>query len=102
MNDLWPSGVASLALKSPGHAARKAEYFADLDRRGSCGSRRATDLEAGTGVNGSVRAVTFGRDAIAYRPGPVSVAPQRQPRLLDKLPPAGDAGRGFFQQRNNT
>ena len=67
-SELWPSGVASFALKSPGHAETQAEHRPDPDRWGSSGARRASDVEAGIDANGSVRAVVFERDNSFQKP----------------------------------
>lgn len=62
MNGLWPSGVATLALKYPGHVGGKPSIPSNPDRWGSSGARRASDVEMGTGASSSVRASAFGRD----------------------------------------
>jgi len=61
MNELWPPGVATFALKSDGHVERQAGHSSNLDWRGICGALRASDLEPGTGRGGSVRPALFGR-----------------------------------------
>lgn len=55
-------GWLPLPSNTTDHGEREAGWCSHPDRRGSCGSRRATDLEAGTGGGGSVRAAPLGRD----------------------------------------
>ena len=47
--ELSPSGMTCLVLKNSGDDAAEAEYAHPSTAECSCGSRRAADLDAGTG-----------------------------------------------------
>lgn len=63
-NELFSLGLTTTVLKNPENEAAEASYAPPSTGERRCGARRASDLKPGTGVNGSVRAVTFGRDVI--------------------------------------
>jgi hypothetical protein len=65
MSELFPLGLTALVLKNPGNGEAVASNALPSTGECSCGARRASDLEPGTGANGSVRPVVFGRDDIS-------------------------------------
>ena len=83
-NELLPQGMTSSVLKKVGNGGCETWQCPHPDSQGSFGARRASDMERGTGANGSVRAVAFGRDDI-----PVSPAMAR--RVAGPRTPGGGA-----------
>lgn len=64
-HDLWPSGVTNLVPKNLVMRNGKPSPVRPSTAEGGSGVRRASDVEAGIGANGSVRAMAFERDTFA-------------------------------------